>query len=68
MPNFMKIRPVGAELFHANGRRDSTTKKNVAFRNFAKTSKNFCFRYKHSQKLQKWKLSDNLVNTRIHAR
>ena len=30
----MKIRPVGAELFHADGRTD-TTKPTVALRNFA---------------------------------
>jgi len=36
--NFMKIRPVGAELFHAGGRTDSRadmTKLIVTFRNFA---------------------------------
>ena len=32
--NFMKIRPVGAALFHADGQTD-TTKLTVAFRNFA---------------------------------
>jgi hypothetical protein len=32
--NFVKIRPVGAELVHADGRTD-TTKLIVAFRNFA---------------------------------
>jgi hypothetical protein len=31
--NFMKIRPVGAEFFHANGH--SMTKLNVAFRDSA---------------------------------
>jgi hypothetical protein len=31
---FIKIRPVGAELFHADGRTDMT-KLIVAFRNFA---------------------------------
>jgi len=35
----MKIRPVGAKLFHADGRRD-TTKLTVAFRNSATVSKN----------------------------
>jgi hypothetical protein len=34
--NFMKIRPVGAELFHADGQTD-TTKLIVTFRNFANT-------------------------------
>jgi hypothetical protein len=35
--NFKKIRPVGAELFHADGRTDRKTwrKLRVAFRNFA---------------------------------
>jgi len=32
----MKIRPVGAELFHADGQADMT-KLTVAFRNFANT-------------------------------
>jgi len=38
MLNFMKIRLVGAELFHANGRTD-VTKLLVAFRNFSKMLK-----------------------------
>jgi len=37
--NFMKIRPVGAKLFHADGRTDMT-KLIVAFRNFANAPKN----------------------------
>jgi len=37
--NFMKIRPVGAELFHADGRTDMT-KLIVVFRNFANAPKN----------------------------
>ena len=37
-PNFMKIRPVGAE-FYAEGRTDMT-KLTVAFRNFASAPKN----------------------------
>ena len=36
--NFMKIRPVAAELFHANGRTDMT-KLIVAIRNYANASK-----------------------------
>jgi len=36
--NFMKIRPVGAELFHADGQTDMT-EPIVAFRNFANASK-----------------------------
>jgi hypothetical protein len=40
--NFMIIRPVGAELFHADGRTYMTymTKLVVAFRNFANAPKN----------------------------
>ena len=37
-PNFMKIRPVGDELFHADRRTDM--KLIVAFRNFANAPKN----------------------------
>ena len=37
--NFMKIRPVGAELLHVDGKTD-TTKLTVAFRNFANAPKN----------------------------
>jgi hypothetical protein len=38
----MKIRPVGAELFHAGGRTDGPTDRRdeAAFRNFSNTSKN----------------------------
>jgi hypothetical protein len=36
--NSIKNRPVGAELFHAD-RRTDTTKLTVAFRNFAKAPK-----------------------------
>jgi hypothetical protein len=32
----MKIRPVGAQLFHAGGRADRQDEADVAFRNFAK--------------------------------
>jgi len=38
MPNFMKIRPVGAELFHAD-RQTDITKPTVAFSNYAKAPK-----------------------------
>jgi len=34
MPNFMKIRPLGAEMYHADGRTDMM-KLTVAFHNFA---------------------------------
>jgi len=36
----MKIRPVGAELLHADGRTD-ITKLIIAFRNFANAPKNW---------------------------
>jgi hypothetical protein len=38
VPNLMKIRPVGAELFHAYEQTDMT-KLIIAFRNFAKAPK-----------------------------
>jgi hypothetical protein len=37
--NFMKIRPLGAEMFHADGRTD-VTKIRVAFSNFANARRN----------------------------
>ena len=39
MPNLMKIRPVGAELFHAD-RQTEMTKPIVGFHNFAKAPNN----------------------------
>jgi hypothetical protein len=39
MSNFTKLRPVGAELFHADGQ-TGMTKPTVAFRNFANAPKN----------------------------
>jgi hypothetical protein len=39
MSNFMKDRPVGAELFHADGQTDMK-KLTGGFRNFANTPKN----------------------------
>jgi hypothetical protein len=45
--NFMKIRPVGAKFFHADGRMDGRTERQtdmtklmVGFRNFAMARKN----------------------------
>jgi hypothetical protein len=46
-PNFKKIRPVGAELFHAD-RRTFTTKLVVAFRDLPKAHKN-CWTFKLPQ-------------------
>ena len=40
--DLMKIRPVGAELFHVDGRTDMT-KLIVAFRHFANAPKNSTF-------------------------
>ena len=37
LSNFMKIHPVGAEVFHAYGQTDMT-KLVVTFRNFAKST------------------------------
>ena len=42
MSNFMKILPTGADVFHANGRKDGRTdimKLIAAFRDFAKAPK-----------------------------
>ena len=39
IPNFIKIRPVGAELFHV-ARQTDMTKLTVAFRNVANAPKN----------------------------
>jgi len=53
----MKIRPVGAELFQADGRVDKT-KLTVAFRNFANASKkDFFFQSseKHTHRTWEWK-------------
>jgi len=42
--NFMKIRPVGAEVFHADGQTD-VTKLLIAFSNFANAPKHWiCYR------------------------
>ena len=51
----MKIRPVGAELFHADGRTD-TTKLIVAFRNFENVPKN-C----------KWQRTDDWQQRQLRA-
>jgi len=43
IPNIMKIRPMGTELLHTDGRTDgriAMTKPIVAFRNFANALKN----------------------------
>jgi len=42
----MKIRPVGAELFHTDGQTTDMTKLIVAFRNFANAHKNIKNRLK----------------------
>ena len=39
--NFMKIRPLGAEMFNADGQTD-IMKPNVYFRNFANAPKKQC--------------------------
>jgi hypothetical protein len=38
--NFTKFRPVGAELFHADGQTDRHDEANSTFRNFANATKN----------------------------
>jgi len=54
----MKIRPVGAELFHADGRTDMT-KLVAAFRNFANASTNNCT---HNISRPRRQISSNTVN------
>ena len=50
MSNFIKIRPVGAELLHADGQTDRvTTKLTVAFCNFANMHKKHCVCFTKSQ-------------------
>ena len=39
MPSFIKIRPVGAELFHADRQTDEQDERNSHFRNFVKAPK-----------------------------
>jgi hypothetical protein len=59
--NFMKIRPVGADMFHAGGRADrhtDMTKLTVAFHNFANAPKNHithCEQFRHKEKSYKRK-------------
>jgi hypothetical protein len=50
--NFMKIRPVGAEFFHAGRRTDrqKKTKLVVVFSNFVKAPKMFLLRVLYRQK------------------
>jgi hypothetical protein len=38
--SFIKIRPVGAELFYAGGRTDGHEKRIISFRNYANAPKN----------------------------
>ena len=45
----MKVHPVGAELFHADGQTD-VTKLMVAIRNFSNSPKYECSTYKVSRK------------------
>ena len=51
IPNFIKIHPVGAELFHTDGRMDGhtdMTKLIATYCNFAKVPKNCpCLSFKH---------------------
>jgi hypothetical protein len=51
----MKLRPVGAELFHTDGQRytqTDMTKLIVAFRNFTSTPKNFRSIYQFGMKIK----------------
>jgi len=65
---FHEIRPVGAELFHADGLMDMANLL-VAFRNFAKASKNQSVNVvqgNNSYLLElSWRAKDNLDNLRL---
>jgi hypothetical protein len=61
----MKIRPVGAELFHADGQTD-VAKLTVAFRNFANAPKNYSLVKKETSFCTKYKFKQTLVNKRIY--
>ena len=70
IPNFMKIRPVGAELFHADrrtdgrrGRQTGMTKLMVAFYNFARASNKGLDKKKkaYSSFTESW-LADSIQN------
>ena len=50
--DLMKIRPVGAELFHADGRTDMT-KPTVAFRSFTDAPKHTTFRRQRQFRLRR---------------
>jgi len=52
----MKIRPIGAEFFHMDGR-THTTKLKVAFRNFANASRN-----RRCNTAKEWQLWSNVKN------
>jgi hypothetical protein len=68
MSNFMKIRPVGTDLFHSDGRTDMT-KLTVDFHNFANALKNrtpfrnFFFCRQIQNKLHPWKWTQSHVST-----
>ena len=53
IPNLIKIRPVGVDLFHAGGRTDMT-KLIVAFHNLANAPKN---RHAMARDRQKWRMT-----------
>ena len=44
--NFMKIHPLGFELFHADGQLDTHNRTNSRLRNFANVSKNAVYIYR----------------------
>ena len=50
--NLNKIRPLGIELFHADGQTDTTT---VAFRNFANAPQKICIANVHVSALFTYK-------------
>ena len=60
----MKILPVGAELFHADGQ-TSVAKLIVVFRNFANAPKNYSLAKKETSFCRHYKFKQTLTNKRI---
>jgi hypothetical protein len=60
----MKIRPVGDELFHADGQTD-VAKLTVVFRNFAILPKNYSLAKKETPFCTHYKFKQTLTNKRI---
>jgi hypothetical protein len=65
---FIKIRPVGAELFHMNGQRDGNDKANSRFSQFCECAYNPNTRSSYYFKGRLQAQSENFINRPQHAR